>query len=243
MKRFVPAIVFLATCCAAAQAFELPSNSSQCLVATARDWDSSEATLRFFEKSGGKWQQAGGEWKARLGKSGLVWGLGLNPLPDGSRIKQEGDWRTPAGVFRIGGAWGYAADIARRPDMPYTRITSRDLWVEDPSSPDYNRHIRLEGAPSTAWEKKQQMKQDDPAHSLKLFIAHNAGSAIRPGAGSSIFFHIWRADGGKPTAGCTTMSEKNLRALIAALDPARNPLYVILPEADYARVKAAWKLP
>jgi L,D-peptidoglycan transpeptidase YkuD (ErfK/YbiS/YcfS/YnhG family) len=133
--------------------------------------------------------------------------------------------------------------MARHPNMSYTQITSRDLWVEDPASPDYNRHRRLDREPSTAWEKKQQMKQNDPAHSLKLFIAHNAGAAIRPGAGSSIFFHIWRADGGKPTAGCTTMSEKNLRSLIAALDPSRNPIYVILPESDYARLRAAWKLP
>lgn len=241
MKWFV--LIFLTSCCLIARAFELPADSSQCLVGTTHDWDSSEATLRLFEKSGGHWQQVGGEWKARLGKNGLVWGIGLHPLPDGVRIKQEGDWRTPAGIFRIGGAWGYATDIARRPNMPYTQITSRDLWVEDPSSPDYNRHIRLDREPSTTWEKKQQMKQDDPAHSLKLFIAHNTGTDIRPGAGSSIFFHIWRAAGGKPTAGCTTMSEENLRALIAALDPAGNPLYVILPESDYARLRGAWKLP
>jgi len=226
-----------------AGAFELPPDSTQCLVGTASGWDSSEATLRLFEKSGGRWQQVGGSWPARLGKSGLVWGLGLNPLPESARIKQEGDFRTPAGVFRIGGSWGYAADIPRRPGMAYTRITSRDLWVEDPSSPAYNRHVRLDAEPATAWEKKQQMKQDDPAHALKLFIAHNAGPTIRPGAGSSIFFHIWRAGGTKPTAGCTTMAEKYLRALIAAIDPAKSPLYVILPEPDYARLRSEWKLP
>lgn len=151
--------------------------------------------------------------------------------------------RTPAGIFRLGGVWGYAEDIDRHPSMPYTRITSRDLWVEDSSSPSYNCHIRLDAEPATAWEKKQQMKQGDPAHALKLFIAHNAGPEVRPGAGSSIFFHIWREGGAKPTAGCTTMSEVNLRGLILALDPARKPTYVILPEADYARLRERWKLP
>jgi L,D-peptidoglycan transpeptidase YkuD (ErfK/YbiS/YcfS/YnhG family) len=243
MKLFPFIVWIFAACAGPACAFELPSDSTQCLVGTAAGWDSSEATLRLFEKSGGRWQQVGGTWNARLGKSGLVWGLGLHPLPEGARIKQEGDSRTPAGVFRIGGAWGYAPDIARHPGMPYTRITSRDLWIEDSSSPSYNRHVRLAAEPAGAWEKKQQMKQDDPAHALKLFIAHNAGPVIRPGAGSSIFFHIWRADGAKPTAGCTTMSKKNLRSLIAALEPAKNPVYVILPEADYARLRTAWKLP
>jgi len=127
--------------------------------------------------------------------------------------------------------------------MPYTQITSRDLWVEDPDSPDYNRHIRLDAEPATAWEKEQQMKQNDPAHALKLFIEHNAAATIRPGAGSSIFFHIWRGGGSKATAGCTTMSEPNLRSLIAALDPSKNPLFVILPEDDYTRLRDTWKLP
>lgn len=224
-------------------AFELPQDCRQCLVGIAAGWDSSEVVLRLFEKSGANWQQVGGEWKGRLGKSGLVWGLGLNPVPEGAVIKREGDWRTPAGVFKIGGAWGYAVDIQRHTNMPYTRITSRDLWVEDSSSPLYNQHVRLKTEPATEWEKKQQMKQDDPAHSLKLFIAHNVPPGIRPGAGSSIFFHIWRGGGTKATAGCTTMSEQNLRSLIAAIDPSKNPVYVILPAGEYSRVRQAWKLP
>ena len=237
------AVLLFAAWAGPAPFYEIPADSTQCLVGTAAGWNSSEATLRLFEKSGGRWRQVGESWKARLGKNGLIWGLGLHPVPEAAPIKQEGDSRTPAGVFRIGGAWGYAADIARRPGMSYTRITPRDLWIEDPASPSYNRHVRLDADPATAWEKKQQMKQDDPAHALKLFIAHNAGPEIRPGAGSSIFFHIWRAGGAKPTSGCTTMPENNLRALIAALDPARNPLYVIMPEADYARLRSIWKLP
>lgn len=240
MKQFFA--IFLAIS-GVLSAFELPQDSRQCLVGVAESWDSSTVTLRFFEKSGSAWQQVGGEWKGRLGKKGLVWGLGLHPVPKGATVKQEGDWRTPAGVFKIGGAWGYAADVPRQANMPYERITSRDLWVEDSSSLLYNQHIRLEREPSTEWEKKQQMKQDDPAHSLKLFIAHNAPPQIRPGAGSSIFFHIWREGGSKPTAGCTTMSEQNLRNLIAAIDPSKNPLYVILPASEYEQVRREWKLP
>jgi L,D-peptidoglycan transpeptidase YkuD (ErfK/YbiS/YcfS/YnhG family) len=127
--------------------------------------------------------------------------------------------------------------------MPYCQITSRDLWVEDPASPLYNQHLRLKTEPATPWEIKQQMRQNDPAHALKLFIAHNAPPHARPGAGSSIFFHIWRGGGTKPTAGCTTMSEQNLRNLIAALDPADDPVFVILPREEYERQRGAWKLP
>ena len=31
--------------------------------------------------------------------------------------------------------------------------------------------------------------------------------------------------------------------LIARLDPTRKPLYVLLPKAEYAKLRAEWKLP
>jgi L,D-peptidoglycan transpeptidase YkuD (ErfK/YbiS/YcfS/YnhG family) len=169
--------------------------------------------------------------------------LGIHPLPAGAKIKTEGDGRAPAGAFRLGGAWGYDAQIQRHPQLPYRQVTARDLWVEDTASPDYNRHLVLNHDPATPWEQKQQMRQGDYPHSLKLFIAHNAPPHVRPGAGSAIFFHIWRGGGGKPTAGCTTMAEASLRALIARLDPNRRPLYLLLPKAEYTRLRDAWKLP
>jgi len=233
----------LAMSSAPAAAFELPKDSRQCLLGISDGWDSSSVTLRLFEKSGGAWKPQGPEWKGRLGREGLVWGLGLHPVPDGAPTKREGDWRAPAGVFRLGQAWGSDSEISRHPAWPYHQVTSRDLWVEDPASPLYNQHLRLKADPTSAWEKKQQMKQGDPAHALKLFIAHNAPPNAIPNAGSAIFFHIWRGGGSKPTAGCTTMSEQNLRALIAALDPAAKPLYVLLPRQEYDRLRTKWKLP
>ena len=63
------------------------------------------------------------------------------------------------------------------------------------------------------------------------------------GGGSSIFFHIWRDNGGRPTAGCTVMSEDKLRDLIARIDPGKRPVYVLLTKEDYAKVRKAWGLP
>ena len=226
-----------------ARAFELPADSTQCVVGTADGWNNSHATLSFYEKLDGAWRKVGDAWPARLGKKGLVWGSGMQPVPAGASTKREGDFLAPAGVFHIGGVWGYAASIRKHPQLYYHKVTTRDLWIEDPASPEYNKHVVLDHEPATAWEKKQQMKQDDPAHALKLFIAYNAPPKVIANAGSSIFFHIWRADGGKPTAGCTTMAETKLRALIARLDPSRKPLYVLLPKAEYDKHRAEWKLP
>ncbi len=226
-----------------AAAFELPAQSSQCVLGVADGWDSSHVTLSFHEKRDGRWQQVGAPWNGRLGKNGLVWGRGIHPLPDGAKLKQEGDLRAPAGVFHLGGAWGYDRSIRKHPRLFYHRVTPNDLWVEDPASPQYNRHVVLPHPPRNAWEKKQQMRLDDYPHSLKLFIAHNAPPRVVPGGGSAIFFHIWRQDGNRPTAGCTTMHETKLRELIARVDPEKRPLYVLLPRAEYQRLKPTWKLP
>ena len=240
--NFSPLILALFAILPAA-AFELPVSSSQCLVGTSDGWDSSTGTLRLYQKSGTAWKPVSDEWKARLGKSGLVWGRGLHPVPAGAVTKKEGDNRSPAGVFAIGGSWGYDASIRKNSALPYRQVTARDLWVEDPASPQYNRNVILDHDPATPWEKKQQMKQDDAAHSLKLFIAHNAPPKVTPNAGSSIFFHIWRRDGAASTAGCTTMAKPKLQWLISQIDPARQPLYVLLPKAEYEKYRAAWKLP
>ena len=224
-------------------AFELPAASEQCVVGVSPAWDSSQVTLTCYERRGGKWVPVLGPWAGRLGRSGSAWGLGIHPVPAGTVLKKEGDGRAPAGVFRIGGAWGYDSAILKHPKLPYRKITSRDLWVEDSASPSYNRHLVLDHEPATAWEKKQQMRQGDHAHSLKLFIAHNAPPKVQPGGGSAIFFHIWRADGSKPTAGCTTLSEERLKAMIAWINPDTQPLYVLLPKADYESYRSLWLLP
>ncbi|MGJ8634718.1 MAG: L,D-transpeptidase family protein [Luteolibacter sp.] len=240
--KFFTFLVFL-MCSMAAQGFELPTASSQCVVGVAEDWNSSHVTLRYFEKSGGSWKQRGGEWKGRLGSKGLVWGRGIHPNFSGVKMKAEGDGRSPAGVFDIGGVWGAHKSVKKHPKMFYHQVTPRDLWVEDGSSEYYNRFLSLDHEPRTEWEKKGQMKQNDYPQSLKMFIAHNAHPNVVPNGGSSIFFHIWRREGAAATAGCTTMVESKLREIIAAVDPGRRPLYVLLPKAEYEKLKPIWKLP
>jgi L,D-peptidoglycan transpeptidase YkuD (ErfK/YbiS/YcfS/YnhG family) len=235
-------VLLLAALVIRTAAFQLPETTQQCVVGIADGWNSSHVTLSLYEKNGGQWQQVGSSWKARLGRDGLVWGRGIHPVPQGARLKTEGDMRAPAGVFPIGGAWGYHRTIQKHPRLPYRQVTPRDLWVEDPASPHYNRHLVLDREPATPWENKQQ-RLDDYPHSLKLFIAHNAPPRVVPNGGSAIFFHIWREGGNRASAGCTTMPEDKLRWLIARIDPSRRPLYVLLPKAEYDVRRTSWKLP
>lgn len=242
MKCLLLSLLGVASLCA-----QVPRNCTQAVVGVASGWNSSHVTLRVYEKDGGAWRQIGPAWKGRLGKNGLAWGQGIHPqVRDKHLVKKEGDKRAPAGIFKIGGAYGYAAAIQKHPALTYRKVTSRDLWVENRGSPHYNRHLVLKHEPSAPWEKKAQMKQGDYAHALKLYIAHNdamLGGKPVPGLGSAIFFHIWRGGGSKPTAGCTTMDKGKLSQLIARIDPRRHPVYILLPQADYAARRSSWNLP
>ncbi len=235
-------------CATVAQAV-LPADCRQAVIGIANGWNDSQVTLSLVERDArGNWQRVLGPIPGRLGRSGLVWGLGLHPLGKGAVTKKEGDGRSPAGVFRIGGLWTTTkTPVKHHRRLPEVKVGPADLWVSDPRFPKlYNRHLRLDHPAASAWEKREQMRQNDYPHSIKLLICHNwTDTPGRPvaGAGSSIFFHIWRNGGAAPTAGCTSMAEENLRALIARLDPALKPAYILLPRAEYARLRSAWKLP
>jgi L,D-peptidoglycan transpeptidase YkuD (ErfK/YbiS/YcfS/YnhG family) len=213
------------------------------VLGVADGWNSTHVTLSYHEKTAAGWKQIGESWKGRLGSKGLIWGRGLHPNPSGVSLKKEGDGRSPAGVYEIGGVWGAHASVKKHAKTFYHQVTPRDLWVEDGTSKFYNQFLTLEHEPRTTWEKKAQMKQDDYPHSLKMFIGHNAYPNVVANGGSSIFFHIWRREGAATTAGCTTMIESKLRTLIANVDPGRRPLYVLLPKTEYQKLKPIWKLP
>ena len=222
--------------------FAVPRISNQVVLGITDSWNSSHVTLQLFDRNGSQWQASSQLWSGRLGKNGSSWGIGAHPK-QGGKQKVEGDGRTPAGVFYIGGVWGYAESCEKHPNTPYRQITSRDLWYENKLSPYYNQHKVLPYEPKSTAEKKAQMRQGDAAHSLKMFVAHNPPPNAQPGRGSAIFFHIWRGGGSKTTAGCTTMAESKLRSLISQINPDKTPTYVILPRQEYNRLKAEWQLP
>ena len=245
---FRPAAVlflFITFAAGKAESWTLPKKCDQVILGLTEDWESSCAELQLWEREGKKWRPASKPWPARIGKEGLAWGRGVHPPPPpaGVPMKEEGDWRSPAGVFELGDAYGHADSPPAGAAWAYHPFTEKDLWIEDPASEYYNMRMSLDHLPETEWEKKQQMRRRDPAHRLKIFIRHNAIPNILPGAGSSIFFHIWRLNGDKPTAGCTAMSAKKLREMLRWLKPESRPLFILLPEDFYSCVRAEWDLP
>src|SRR5260370_40855003 len=95
----------------------------------------------------------------------------------------------------------------------------RDLgWCEDPSSPRYNRPVRLPAA-----DGADRMWRDDGLYDLTFVLDQNFSRRAK-GRGSAIFFHLARP-GLTPTAGCVASSPSVMRKLAPRL--ARGALMAI----------------
>ncbi len=227
----------------------VPRESRQAIIGITDGWDNSHVTLSLVEKDhSGHWKTVLGPYRGRIGYRGTIWGLGLHKNPWFANTKTEGDDRSPAGVFDIGGLWVCNPEpVQHDASIPCVQVGPNDLWISDRRLPHlYNRHVRLDHPASTPWEKHEQMNQRDYHHSIKMLVHHNTPQSMgNPivGKGSAIFFHIWRKQGQYATAGCTTLSEPHLRALIARLNMKKRPVYILLPKQEYTSRRKCWGLP
>jgi D-alanyl-D-alanine dipeptidase len=222
----------------------IPAESRQLLIATTGGWDDVKTELRRFERTEKGWKQVGEAWPAVIGVSGAAWGRGLHgqgapPGQDGP-IKKEGDGRSPAGVFALGAAYGY--DKAGPPGarLPYTRVDKDWLCIDDGASAHYNKVLDTAGVKKD-WRSFESMRRSDELYRRVIIVDHNPEPA--PGAGSCIFLHLWHGADGGGTAGCTAMAPDPMEALLAWLDPAANPVYVLLPADRASALREPWALP
>ncbi len=218
--------------------------SRQLVVVTTRDWDAVGGTLRRFERKGvrGSWSQVGALVPVVVGRTGLAWGEGL--VASGASAgphKREGDGKAPAGLFRLGPTFGFATrrDASWLP-AAYRPLTPSTECVDDPASRYYNLIVERSPRKAADWNSSERMREVE-GYRWGLVVGHNA-SPRTPGRGSCIFLHIW-AGPEKGTAGCTAMEQPNLEALLRWLVPAKEPLLVQLPEAEYERLRRDWRLP
>jgi L,D-peptidoglycan transpeptidase YkuD (ErfK/YbiS/YcfS/YnhG family) len=220
------------------------SNATQLILVTTPDWNAPAGMLRTFERVGDHWKQVGNTTPVTIGRTGAAWGLGLNDVPAEGPQKREGDGRSPAGVFAIGTAFGYAGNATTA--LPYAPMDTNDYCIDVPDSALYNRIVdaREVGADAVAGST-EPMRRDlhangDQRYRLGFVIEHNA--TARPGAGSCIFAHLWKSPT-DATAGCTALADAEMERILAWLDPARHPVFVLVPEAEYSKRAAAWHLP
>jgi len=222
----------------------VPAATTQLVVVTTASWSAPGGTLRAYERdAAGRWRAIRDPVPVTVGRAGSAWGLGLHAAQAGPQ-KREGDGRAPAGMFRLGTAFGYAPQAETA--LPYAPMDADDWCIDVPASPLYNRLVdaRDVGAAAVAGST-EPMRRDlhaggDRRYTLGFVIEHNA-AAVRD-AGSCIFAHLWK-EPGAPTAGCTAMDEPAMRALLAWLDHSKQPLFVLLPVDEHRRLRGPWQLP
>ncbi len=221
-------------------------DSSQLIVVTTADWKAVDGRLQLYQRksAGDGWKAMGDPIAIVVGKGGMAWGIGVAPM-DGTRsssdpVKREGDHTSPAGIFRLGDAFGYAAKEPAGWKMKYISVSTSTDCVDDSQSRFYNQ-ILDSSTVSPDWKSAEHMRDAGEAYRWGLVIQHNASPA-RPAGGSCVFMHIW--DGpGRGTEGCTAMPEPQVISILNWLNPSANPLLLQMPVRQYGRLAKAMELP
>lgn len=216
----------------------------QLIIVTTCGWDAVDGEMTMYERDSinDKWKAVGEKIPIVVGRNGMAWGKGLHGDAIGEGpVKIEGDGRSPAGVFSLSSAFGYAPrEQAGDVKLPYVQAVATLECVDDPQSAHYNRIVDRAGVEKPDWKSSERMRRDDDQYRWGVVVGHNAQD--EPGCGSCIFMHIWEAPG-KGTAGCTAMNSSSMESVLRWLDLKKWPVLVQLPQAEFERLREAWGLP
>jgi D-alanyl-D-alanine dipeptidase len=196
-------------------------DTKQLIVVTTQNWSTPNGTLQRYEHEGDHWHKVGKKIDVKLGRNGLGWGIGLHTTPkDAKFIKKEGDGKAPAGIFSLKQAFGYFPFVV---DYPYEVYKSTDHCVDDVNSKFYNKIVDSTKI-DVDYKSKEHMRFAKDYYKYGIVVNHNHidEAGAKKGAGSCIFIHIKKV----PTAGCTVMSENEMKEIIEWLDVKSHPLLV-----------------
>jgi D-alanyl-D-alanine dipeptidase len=245
MRRLI--LLLLMAGSAIAQNSPIPQGCEQVVVVVTKGWTNVDGQLRCFErKDDGDWVEHGAPITVVVGHSGMAF---AGPRPEPPRkfktgdtittteslpFKREGDGCSPAGVFNLETAFGYAPfDQASWIKLPYVQCTDAIECVDDGKSSHYNQVLDSTKVDKRDWNSSEQMHRKDVLYRWGVVVEHN--SKRKSGDGSCIFLHIWEG-AHKGTTGCTAMEETDLKRLMAWLDPKAKPMLVQFPEDEYVHM-------
>ncbi len=208
------------------------TDARQLVVVVTDGWNASSGLLFSFAKRDGVegWMPKLDRQAVFVGQRGLGWGRGLLATGKGGPTKREGDQRSPAGVFRLGAAFGTELG-ALTVQLPKEPVEGR-ICVDDPRSARYAERLVAASTPRD-WRTHEELA----SYRRAIVVEHNAARA--KGAGSCIFLH----DGAAPTPGCSAGDSWLIDQLLQWLRPEACPILVQLPRKEYERARKALKLP
>lgn len=223
---------------------DVMENSRQLVLITTKNWDAVPGVLRRFERKNSEesWREVGSSVEIVVGRTGLAWGRGLHTTNPVGPQKVEGDGKSPAGIFELSSAFGFApAEKMKSLKLPYLHVTDAIECVDDAKSLRYNSIVDHTHIINPDWNSSEKMWEYTEQYPLGVVVDHNVHPRIA-GKGSCIFIHIWKGDG-SGTAGCTAMKNDEMEKFIHWLDASMKPILVQLPETEFQKLQTEWRLP
>jgi L,D-peptidoglycan transpeptidase YkuD (ErfK/YbiS/YcfS/YnhG family) len=176
----------------------IPADSRQVVAVYGDGRHSADSTVVLYTKRGATWDRTRG-WPAHNGRNGWT------------ADHQEGDKRSPIGVFTLTDAGGVLADPGTR--LPYTRSAAfaAPRWWAESHWHDFDYVIAID------YNRVKGRPPNDPARP--------EGGA----KGGGIWLHM---DHGGGTSACVSLSRSAMAYLLRAIDPDRHPVVVMGDRAD-----------
>jgi L,D-peptidoglycan transpeptidase YkuD (ErfK/YbiS/YcfS/YnhG family) len=198
--------------------------SEQLIVVLSPELNATKASMQRYEKDE-KWLKIGDQIPVTLGQSGLGYVAFKKPL------KNEGDGRSPAGVFPITSTFGYDQNTTFK--LPYWHADENLYCVDDVNDSRYNKMLRIYDKNSLP-SSYEVMRRSDGVYRYGAVIGYN-DSGVK-GRGSCIFIHLNQSDK-RPTSGCTAMDEAPLVELLQWLEPQKNPQIVQVLKSECGKYR------
>lgn len=213
------------------------AQAQQLIVVGADSWQGITARLWYFNKIGdNNWIVVKSARTVVVGKNGLAWADSSYQNLAKAPLKQEGDSKSPAGIFSLGKIFG----VANMTSADYIQLKTGIVCIDDSNSKYYNHIVDSKQISDKDWHSAENMSKFS-LYKYGIEVLYNANPAI-PKKGSCIFMHIWKS-ATIGTEGCTAMAEDDISDIQASLDSNKKPVLVQLPQYIYEQVKNDWQLP
>ncbi len=157
-------------------------------------------------------------WKKITDTGGYVGKNGIGKV-------QEGDEKTPRGLYTLDEAFGTQPDLGNF-KVPYLQVDDGYYWVGDSSSPYYNTmvDIRQTGQVFNTAASEHLSTYGGNAYHYCMAVGYNKEQT--PYKGSAIFLHCI---GGPGTGGCIAIPEE---AMVAVLQNMEHPGYILIDDGE-----------
>jgi len=210
-------------------------NALQLLLVQAQDWNHYEGLMQLYVRQSdqSKWEMKGKPIKVILGYDGLGW---VDPSAYSSIARNEdpkkidGDKRSPAGIFKLGLAFGNNAQFIDNPRYDYKVVDENDRCVTYNDSKFFNRIVNK--SKLSAWEsyKSVDLNNSEGLYDLGIVIEKPDNLSNKNSFGC-LFIHAGN-EKRVGTWGAIEMDIRDLQDIVYWLDRDKNPVIAQLVSRD-----------